>query len=110
MGTAIVVTGSKGRMGQAILRCAGEDSEIQIVGSLHRGEALEPLLKFKAVVIDFTHHASTPTIVKTSLAHQCPLVIGTTGFSEPELHVIREASQKVPIVLAPNMSVGVNLL
>ena len=37
------------------------------------------------------------------------MVIGTTGFSDNELKVINQASNKIPIVFAPNMSVGVNL-
>ena len=37
------------------------------------------------------------------------MVIGTTGFSDSELNLINQASKEIPIVFAPNMSVGVNL-
>ena len=57
-------------------------------------------------LIEFT----TPEATVEHLGYDKPLVIGTTGFLEEQHARIREASQSVPIMLAPNMSVGVNLL
>ncbi len=108
--TSIVVTGANGRMGQTILRCAKEDPEIRIAGFLDRDEKLDSFLKPGVVVIDFTIHTATPELIKVAAARKCPMVIGTTGFTEAELKVIRNASKRLPVMLAPNMSVGVNLL
>ena len=58
------------------------------------------------VLIEFTSPAATVE----HLTYRKPLVIGTTGLSEEQRAKIEEASRSVPIVLAPNMSVGVNLL
>jgi 4-hydroxy-tetrahydrodipicolinate reductase len=58
------------------------------------------------VLIEFT----TPQATVEHLSYGKPHVIGTTGLSEEQSEKVEEASQDVPIVLAPNMSVGVNLL
>jgi 4-hydroxy-tetrahydrodipicolinate reductase len=58
------------------------------------------------VLIEFT----TPGATVEHLSYGLPHVIGTTGLSEEQLAEVEEAAQNAPIVLAPNMSVGVNLL
>ena len=58
------------------------------------------------VLIEFT----TPEATVDHLSYRKPVVIGTTGLGEEQRAKIEEAAQSVPIVLAPNMSVGVNLL
>ncbi len=58
------------------------------------------------VLIEFT----TPEATVAHLAYGKPHVIGTTGLSDEQLQKVEEASRGFPIVLAPNMSVGVNLL
>ena len=58
------------------------------------------------VLIEFT----TPEATVAHLSYGRPHVIGTTGLSEDQVSKVEKAAQNVPIVLAPNMSVGVNLL
>ena len=60
--------------------------------------------------IDFSTPAATLKLVELSVALKKPLVIGTTGFSESQSQCIREASRDIPVLMSPNMSVGVNLL
>ncbi len=57
-------------------------------------------------LIEFT----TPEATVEHLSYEKPLVVGTTGFSEEQLAKVEEAAKTVPTMLAPNMSVGVNLL
>ncbi len=57
-------------------------------------------------LIEFT----TPEATVGHLAYGKPHVIGTTGLSEEQRAEVEEAARSVPVVLAPNMSVGVNLL
>ncbi len=58
------------------------------------------------VLVEFT----TPEATVQHLSYGKPHVIGTTGLSDEQLERIEAASHSVPIVRAPNMSVGVNLL
>jgi 4-hydroxy-tetrahydrodipicolinate reductase len=61
------------------------------------------------VIIDFTLPEVAMTLIPHCIENQCRLVIGTTGFSAEQKADIESAAQQVAIVLAPNMSVGVNL-
>jgi len=62
------------------------------------------------VAIDFTSHAASMQHLQTAVQLKKPIVIGSTGFSAEEMEKIRSMAQCVPCVLAPNMSVGVNVL
>jgi 4-hydroxy-tetrahydrodipicolinate reductase len=61
------------------------------------------------VIIDFTLPEVTMALLPHCVANNCHPVIGTTGFSDEQKAEIEAAAQKVSAVLAPNMSVGVNL-
>lgn len=62
------------------------------------------------VGVDFTSPESTPEIVKVFSERGIPIVVGTTGLSEGDLEILKEASKKIPLLYSPNMSVGVNIL
>lgn len=61
------------------------------------------------VVIDFSQPAVTLTNVEIARQAGKRIVIGTTGFDDQQLKIIHQAATEIPIVLAPNMSVGVNI-
>ncbi|MET0311244.1 MAG: 4-hydroxy-tetrahydrodipicolinate reductase [Burkholderiaceae bacterium] len=60
-------------------------------------------------LIDFTRPEGTVAHAAACAAAGVGMVIGTTGFSEEQKALIAQAAKKVPIVMAPNMSVGVNV-
>lgn len=62
------------------------------------------------VLIEFSQPAATVEHVRAARQLKKPAVIGTTGFSDAQRAAIVEAAKDIPIVLSPNMSVGVNLL
>jgi 4-hydroxy-tetrahydrodipicolinate reductase len=106
----ILVTGCKGRMGQAILQAVNANPQATVGAAIDVGDSLEDALKQSDVVIDFTSHFFSDELTAACLKHGKPLVMGTTGHTAEELTNLREASKKLPIVLAPNFSVGVNTL
>lgn len=128
----IVMNGAMGKMGQAILECALKDPDIEIAGVIeHKQHPFinAPLIipsgiqKFnlmladhlkitdgKSVLIDFTTPESCMNILKSAEKQNVPMVIGTTGLSKEQEKKIEKAAKKIPVVYAPNMSVGVNLL
>ena len=81
----------------------GRPSGVAITADLAQG------LQGAQVLIDFTRPEGTLAHVKACRAQGVNLVIGTTGFSEAEKAEIAAAAQDIAIVLAPNMSVGVNV-
>jgi 4-hydroxy-tetrahydrodipicolinate reductase len=105
----IVLIGAAGRMGQAI-RTAAEVDFLTVVAALDKGDDLAAGIPRGDVIIDFSHHETTSTVIALAAAHRKPLVIGTTGHAAAEkTHLLAEAA-KVPTVWAGNYSVGVNLL
>ena len=61
-------------------------------------------------IIDFSHHTSTPELLSYAVENKIPAVIATTGHTEEELLVIREAGKRIPVFFSANMSLGVALL
>lgn len=62
------------------------------------------------VIIDFTYPQSTLKMLQEAKLKKKPIVIGTTGFTKDQEKKIKEAAKKIPVVLSPNMSVGVNVM
>jgi 4-hydroxy-tetrahydrodipicolinate reductase len=106
----ILVTGCKGRMGQAVIRAVEADSSCEVGAIMDLGDSLEDALGKSDVVIDFTSHHFSNELVAACVKHGKPFVMGTTGHTEGERESIRTASAKLPVVLAANFSVGVNTL
>jgi len=107
----VIINGSKGRMGQALLTCAGRMGDsVVVTGQADMGDDLEPLLPAADVVIDFSFHEVTARAAAVCAAHKKALIIGTTGHSEPEKAAIRACASQIPMVWASNYSTGVNTL
>jgi 4-hydroxy-tetrahydrodipicolinate reductase len=124
--TRVAIIGAAGRMGRELCRAALETEGIELAGGTEGtnsselgadlGElcgagkigvvATEVPPEDAEVLIEFT----TPEATVDHLSYKRPTVIGTTGLSEEQRMEVEKAAKSVPIVLAPNMSVGVNLL
>ena len=108
--TKIIITGSKGRMGQMLVSCAKSFRDLQIVGQIDQSDDLSAIIAGSDVVIDFSLHSATPGIVELCANNQKAVVIGTTGHSESERSQITSFRSKIPMVWASNYSTGVNTL
>jgi len=106
----LLVTGALGRMGKAIIDCSANEDAIKIVHQIDVGDSLLAVLPDCNTVIDFSFHAFTAELLRACVDLEKRVVIGTTGHSDEEVKLIEDASKKIPIVFAPNYSVGVNLL
>jgi 4-hydroxy-tetrahydrodipicolinate reductase len=106
----ILVTGCNGRMGQAVIQAVGRHPDCTLGAAIDMGDSLEDALIRSDAVIDFTTHHFSDELVAACVRHRKALVMGTTGHTAGELGRLREAAQTLPLVLAPNFSVGVNAL
>ena len=128
----IAVAGSSGRMGRALLEAVLQSTDLQLSAALEisgnasvgkdAGELvgspcgvavsvdIEKALAGSDVLIDFTRPEGTAEHVAACRRLGVKLVIGTTGFSDAQKKEIAAAAQDVSIVMAPNMSVGTNLV
>lgn len=126
----LVITGSSGRMGKALIEAisAAEDLILHAAldqmgspaigrladetnsGSVRIIDDLSAALAGADVLIDFTRPEATLSHLAACRQAGVAMVIGTTGFDADGKAAIAEAGRHIPIVFAPNMSVGVNLL
>ncbi len=131
--TQIAVVGAGGRMGRMLIQAVhgvqaaqlvaasehpdspligAEAGEVAGVGVLGVVISKDPAELFQAgrVVIDFTVPAATLVHLERAVAAGSAMVIGTTGFDPAGREQIQQAAKSIPIVFAPNFSVGVNLM
>jgi 4-hydroxy-tetrahydrodipicolinate reductase len=106
----VIINGSRGRMGQALLAAAARLPEITVVGQIDLGEDLSAVIAEGDVVVDFSFHTATPEVAALCAKHKKALVVGTTGHSDAEKSAIRSLQSAIPIVWSANYSTGVNAL
>jgi 4-hydroxy-tetrahydrodipicolinate reductase len=97
-------------MGQAVIDAAAAEPNVAVVATHDAGEDLAAAIAPATCVIDFTIHRFTAELLAAARANGTRMVIGTTGHSDEERAAIANAAQDIPIVYAPNFSVGVNTL
>ncbi len=130
--TRVAIVGASGRMGKALLAACAEQQGLEVTvatehphnpllgvdsGSLagigENGVMIAPSLDAAAddfdVLIDFTRPQPALEHLQWCVAHDKKMVIGTTGFDDEGKAAIQAAAEKIGVVFAPNMSVGVNL-
>jgi 4-hydroxy-tetrahydrodipicolinate reductase len=108
--TRVLITGAKGRMGQALARNAAQHAEVAIAAQVDLGEDLEAVIERGDVVVDFSFHDATARFAELCVRHGKALVVGTTGHTASERAQITAAAGRIPIVWASNYSTGVNVL
>ena len=96
-------------MGQTITDCIQANEGVDLGISFDRDDNLSQLVDSFDVLIDFTRPEATINYLEICRKSNKPIVVGTTGFDNSELQKIQNVAKDIPIVFAPNMSVGVNL-
>ena len=112
----IIINGAGGRMGKA-LRALAQSKDVTVVAAVDPFVKEEGMLAALAeytgkadCVIDFSNHAGTEALLGYAVAQEIPVVIATTGHTQQELDLIKEAAAKVPVFYSGNMSLGIALL
>ena len=108
--TKIIITGSKGRMGQALVSCAKSFRELEIAAQIDKDDDLGGVIDKCDVVVDFSAHSVTPSVAALCARHHKALVIGTTGHTDTDKFEITKVVASIPVVWASNFSTGVNTL
>jgi len=127
----VAIAGASGRMGRTLIEAVLAADDCVLTAALDRPDSpalgqdaaaflgqssgvriaadIDAALSASDVLIDFTRPQGTMAHLAAAVRHGTALVIGTTGFDPAQKAAIGEAARQVPIVLAPNMSVGVNV-
>ena len=129
----VIVSGAAGRMGQSIINLIQRTGDCELVGAveipghpavgrdvaslvgcegldLNVSDALALVVDRADVVIDFSWPMGTMSHATVCAEHVTPLVVGTTGFSSAQIDELRQRLRAIPCVLAPNMSIGINVV
>lgn len=128
----IAVIGAAGRMGKTLIEAISQAEGAQLTAAIERPESslvgsdagelagvgrngvvvqdsLGKVLDDFDVLIDFTHPSTTLVNLELCRGAGKAMVIGTTGFTDQQKELLSKAATEIPIVFAPNFSVGVNL-
>ena len=129
----IAIAGAAGRMGRSLIEAftnntgnskvtvatvltedpsLGMDSGILAMGIANgvlNVSALNDCIDDFDVLVDFTSPSATIEHLACCQKHHKAFVIGTTGLNDEQLEMVRDAGRQIPILISPNMSVGVNL-
>ena len=114
----IILVGYAGHMGREVVACAERDAGSEIVAGVDpmvpaQGVCVPSFEECAAeadVVIDFSHHSLTGKLLDFAKAKKLPVVLATTGQTDEEKALIREAAKEIPIFLAANYSLGIATL
>ncbi|GAB6182874.1 4-hydroxy-tetrahydrodipicolinate reductase [Thermodesulfovibrio hydrogeniphilus] len=129
----LTVCGATGRMGSRIIALSREYDNLKLVGAVEASnnpklgldaglvagvgelgvkitDNIKKVIDDTDIVIHFTNPEATLSHLEIVKKNKKAMVIGTTGFNNEQLSQISKAAEKIPIVLSPNMSIGVNLL
>ena len=109
MALQILLNGSRGRMGLAIAGVAPDLNAI-IAAATDAGDDPARVVDSCDVIIDFSSHRATHSLLELAIARNKPVVIGTTGHNAADKQALLQLAAQVPCVWAGNFSVGVNLL
>ena len=113
----IIVNGAGGRLGEEVIKEA-KAAGYEVVAVDQRGQSAEEktyarLFDYKGdadVIVDFSFHLATKELTEYAVQRKIPTVIATTGQTDEEKAMIREAAKSIPVFFSANMSVGVALL
>lgn len=132
MTTRIAIAGAAGRMGKALIEATQKNAEAGLAGAIVRptsslvgvdagefggigkvdvkivGDIAQIINDFD-VLIDFSSPTATLENIKICAAHNKPIVVGTTGFSDTEKAEVLSYQTQIPLLLSANFSTGVNL-
>lgn len=116
----IIVFGACGRMGAKVIElaeagCRGAQFHAGVdLGGNESGfpcyQSGEQVPKGADCIIDFSHHSATKALLSFAKKEKLPLVLCTTGHTDSELKLIKDAAKEIPIFFSANMSMGVALL
>ena len=106
----LCVSGSKGKMGSRIAQLAKEDKRFEVSGEFDEGTDPKSLIEACDCLVEFTSPEATVEHAELCGKLGTPIVIGTTGLSDGQKKKIDDVAKTVPVIISPNMSVGVNLL
>ena len=110
--SAVALVGASGRMGERISTLVQESEDLEIVARVDAGQTLASQVGDRAVdcVIDFSVLEQVVPTLEWAIERGVPVVLGTTGLETTHRAALERAATTIPVIWAPNFSVGVNAM
>ncbi len=106
---SLAIFGARGRMGARLVQLAELDDRFTVEARFDSDLTPENKADF-SVLIDFSSDAGTRRAIEIALEHHSAIIIGTTALAPETLERAESAGKKIPVLIAPNMSLGVAVL
>lgn len=116
----VLVHGSNGKMGSHVIEALSKSSTMELfcgVDKVSTGNesykyysSFENIEKKADVIIDFSFHTVVKDVLDYAIKTKTPIVVATTGLTDEEKQYVASASNKVPVFLSGNMSIGIAVL
>ena len=113
----VIINGACGRMGREVEKLCLSNDRYEIAAKVDKfsndTDCLTDINAFEGeadVIIDFSNHLGTKELMEYAVRRNIPVIVSTTGHTDEELEMIKEASKKVAVFHSANMSLGVALL
>ncbi len=121
----VAVNAASGKMGQQVISQVKSNTESDLVAAICRPEHrllsrkvgysdltytsdIQAGLQVSDVIIDFSLPEVSVNLLNQAVEGKTPVLIGTTGFTSEQTALIKETAKRIPVLLAPNTSIGVN--
>ena len=108
-----ILCGANGAMGKLIDGILGSQvtARVSLDGENGVARTFDDLAPNDAnIIIDFSHHTAIADVISYAKAHDCAVVVGTTGHTAEEKALIQEAARELPVFFSGNMSLGIAVL
>ena len=108
-----ILCGANGAMGKLIDGILGSQvtARVSLDGENGVARTFDELAPNDAnIIIDFSHHTAIADVMSYAKAHDCAVVVGTTGHTAEEKALIQEAARELPVFFSGNMSLGIAVL
>lgn len=117
----IIVNGAGGRMGKEVIKLAQNgfrDAELAAGMDINAQTGVDfpcytnwkDIKEAADCIIDFSNHVGTAALLSYAVSKKLPVVVATTGHTDKEIMMIKEASNQIPVFWSANMSLGIALL
>ena len=113
----VIVYGALGRMGSIVVNKVESAADMELaagVDVMSQGGAvlssLQEVTEKADLIVDFSHHSLTPSLLSWAVERGVPTVVATTGHDKGELDAIAAAGERIPVFHSANMSIGIALL
>ena len=106
----LILVGCDGRMGRALHDAVMKDDACMITGRIDREQRELPTNVDQGVVVDFSSESGTKVAINLAHELQTPILVGTTGLSDDAISDLHDLSERVPVAVVANTSLGVMVL